>query len=432
MPELEKVLFYISAHFPPCAASGVFRSLGFIRYLVSGERRWRVTLLALRDIAEERQDERLLSRVPACVNVLRTGYFDIFKVRVLFRKSSNDANATLHSALPAKKFDKAKSGLVEILSYLMKTPDSYIGWIPPGMFRALLTAKRPDVVFATAPPFSALILGVLLKKIWRRPLVVDFRDPWVHNPLRLKRPEPVERWDRLLERWVLRHADHVIMNTDEASGLYAQHYGSIREAAKISTIYNGFDERFEDLQPAVVKKSEDIVSVVHIGALYGKRDPAPLIDAMRSVGGVQIDFFGPGCEKFGNDDFSTGVTFFGPIHHSQAIRLQKGADVTLVLGNCQSGSVQIPAKVFEILAVSNALWLIDVQDSPTRRLLIRHDVPHLFSENRADQILRVLEMLPTMRRENKLPQLNHSVTERFSRDSQAKILAAILHRLADR
>lgn len=432
MDERDNNLFYISAHFPPCAASGVFRTLGFIRHLVSSDKRWQVTVLALRDIAEEREDERLVSRVPVCVKVLRTGYFDIFRIWSKVRKSSITVNAAQPSLRPANKDTQAGIGLLEILSCLMKTPDSYIGWILPGIVRALVSAQRPDVIFATAPPFSALILGVMLKKIWRRPLVVDFRDPWVHNSLRLPRPMKVEKWDKFLELWVMRHADHVIMNTNEAKNLYTNLYNNAMRAVSISTIFNGFDDRFDDLQPIVVKEKKDIISVVHVGALYGQRDPAPLVGAMQLVDGVQIDLFGPGGDGYGHDDLPSSMKFHGPVDHGQAIRLQKGADLVLIIGNCQAGSVQIPAKLFEALALSRALWLIDVQDSPARRLLIRYDIPHLFCENSVDQIRRILAMLPDMKKHNQLPQLERSITQRFSRDCQAEIFAEILNTLAGR
>ena len=37
------------------------------------------------------------------------------------------------------------------------------------------------MVYATAPIFTSLLIGFLLKKKTGKPLVVDYRDPWTQN-----------------------------------------------------------------------------------------------------------------------------------------------------------------------------------------------------------------------------------------------------------
>lgn len=417
----EKRLFYISAHFPPCAASGVFRTLGLLNNLV--EAGWQTTVLSIKDIAEERLDDKLLSRVPAEVKQLRTGYIDPFRLKRLISpvRSPDERGGGTPVKNDQSSKESREESLREAISFLLKTPDSYIGWLVPGIVRAVFTAQRPDVILATAPPFSALLLGVILKKIWRRPLVVDFRDPWVLNPFRMQRPSRVERWDRFLEQWVIRNADQVIMNTEEARTLYAKIY----EGVNFTAVYNGFDDRFENLDADDSRGEGRKRTIVHVGALYGKRDPAPLLDAMQGCMNVQLDLFGPGGERHGGEGVPDGVAFHAPVPHEEAIRLQKGADVTLVIGNCMPGSAQVPAKLFEAVAVSKVLWLIDVPDSPARSLLRANGIPHLFCENTINGIKEIVSRIET----DQLPGLAREKTEVLSRSHQAKKLNTILEGL---
>ncbi|MBN6829252.1 glycosyltransferase, partial [Micrococcus luteus] len=45
--------------------------------------------------------------------------------------------------------------------------------IPRGM-----ATRRPDVVVATVPALPVVVPGVVLSRLWRRPLVLEMRDAW--------------------------------------------------------------------------------------------------------------------------------------------------------------------------------------------------------------------------------------------------------------
>src|SRR3546814_12427620 len=63
---------------------------------------------------------------------------------------------------------------------LFNFPDKRVGWLPAARQRALHLFEewRPDAILATAPPFTALLIGYLLAKRARIPLIVEFRDRW--------------------------------------------------------------------------------------------------------------------------------------------------------------------------------------------------------------------------------------------------------------
>jgi len=420
-------LLYISAHFPPCAASGVFRVLGFIRWL--HETGWTIAVLALHTIEEERLDPELLERVPGEVRVYKTGYVNPFSLRDALKKTCRKRQISSEEGGETKKQGSAASmpeySWKDSVSYLLKTPDSYLGWLPMGILCALLKISRPDVILATAPPFSAFVMATILKFLWRVPLVVDFRDPWVNNPLRAIRPGWAGKLDGFLERMVLRNADVVILNTDEARRLYQHQYPD--QASRMHTVTNGFDSRFTDIAPAS-SPMPDMLWIVYVGALYGKRSPNKIIEAVLLFDDIILDLFGPGVESY-LELASDRVRLSPQVTHQGAVALQKGADVTLVIGNCLEQAMQIPAKVFEVMALAKNIWLIDSSDSPARRLLREAGLPHYYSTPTYESIFETLRQMHIDWRGKKIStnRLPEELIQQFDRRILAEQLGQLLN-----
>jgi hypothetical protein len=95
---------------------------------------------------------------------------------------------------------------------LVFLPDQHICWLPGALLYGLRLIKNNavDMIYVTGPPYSALIVGALLKNFTKKPLIVDVRDPWSFNAARKGYPTPIHRLlDRALEKWVLRKADFI-------------------------------------------------------------------------------------------------------------------------------------------------------------------------------------------------------------------------------
>ena len=427
---MDKKLLYISAHFPPCAASGVFRTLGFIKNLVNYN--WHISVLSIKNISEERFDPKLLKEVPENVEILRTGYFDPFFFKIKVTKSAYSIlgqNDSSSKKIFQKNDIKRSFSLIDSFSYLLKTPDSYVGWIPLALIKSIFLIKRPDIITATAPPFSSLILGVILKKIWNVPLVTDFRDPWTGNPFRVQRPMFSHRLDKILEKKVIINSDKIILNTDETKNLYCSLYPDFTN--KMVVITNGFDERYLEITPRQ-KPEKNKLWIVHVGSLYGTRSPKELAEAVSSLNSkdVRIDFYGSHTEDYSFKKSKT-INFHGSISHDKAISTLKGADIVLVFGNCASSSTQIPAKLFEALGVGKNIWLIDTPNSPSHNILKRYNIPHFFSENKKVNIQKTLSNIISVWRSGNLNKdfFINSLIDRFNRTNLTARLEYLLNEL---
>jgi glycosyltransferase involved in cell wall biosynthesis len=187
----------IAYYFPPMGLSGVQRTLKFVKYL--SEFGWHPTVLTVDPRGYFAKDDTLLAELEGRnVRVVRTA-----------------------ASGPARFFKKKdvieipvewKRKLLSRLSDTIFIPDNKIGWRRKAVARALALHKETpfDIVFATAPPFTSFLIGRKLKLLINRPLVFDYRDPWVDYPFKFY-PTPLHKLANiLLERKALRASSHVI------------------------------------------------------------------------------------------------------------------------------------------------------------------------------------------------------------------------------
>jgi len=210
-----RVLF-VAYYFPPMGGSGVERPLQFVKHL----RRygWEPTVLTAWPDASAQLDETLLSDVPRGAEVIA-----LASDERLFRTA-------------------ARLGLGR-LSALLFRPDAQVMWAR----RALAAARRVhgarpfDLVFTTAQPWSAGLVGLRLKEETGLPWVSDFRDPWTRS-LHLAWPTRRHwRRDLALEGRFLAAADRTLAVTPTMRDEFLADHADV-DARRVEVLYNGFDE----------------------------------------------------------------------------------------------------------------------------------------------------------------------------------------------
>lgn len=138
-------------------------------------------------------------------------------------------------------------------------------------FKSFAEEERPDLIFTTSNPLASAVGGMLLKHRFKIPLIIEFRDPWTQNPMRIWPTYIhylVESW---LERRVLRTADAVIMNTPTARSNLLAKYNWLDEN-KVHVISHGFDgDAVESANNGVEidsKKRSGHLSIAYAGGFY--------------------------------------------------------------------------------------------------------------------------------------------------------------------
>jgi len=138
---------------------------------------------------------------------------------------------------------------------------------------------------------------------------------------------------------------------------------------KFFVMPNGIDQQdFEQIkQEAPQERDNNTLSLCHAGFLYGVRDPAPLLDALRKVNetvegtGQRIIFTQIGdvslsydIRKTYSDLIEKGLFILEPAKSYQdCLQLLAAADIVV---NIQSGTkTQIPSKLYDYLAINRPI-----------------------------------------------------------------------------
>jgi glycosyltransferase involved in cell wall biosynthesis len=387
-----KRLLVIAYYTPPLGMSGVMRVTKLVKFLP--RHNWHPIVLTVRPIAYYHRDPDLLADWPG-IPVHRAESLDPARLR--------------HLLLPSRPLRASTTGRPGWLSNVLCFPDAKAGWylFACRMGEKLLRRERPAAIFATAPPFTSLMIGRHLKRHSGLPLVSDFRDPW---PMGLI-PPPWFQKPRIerLRRSVLDMSDAVLaVNQGTAAHL----------EGRAEVLENGFDpDEF-----AVPARRFAGFNIVQVGNLWeNEAGLAATLTAIRHRPHARIRFVGKAdarsLRRFGEDPH---FEYLGPLPHADALAAMKGADLLLYLGKPHQ-----PAgiKLYEYLGSGRPVLSVGSECAESDRLIEQHHCGISVGPD-PTEISAAIELL----RSAGTPFAPVGV-ERYDRSVQAGRLARILDRL---
>ncbi|MEO0107655.1 MAG: glycosyltransferase [candidate division WOR-3 bacterium] len=333
----------VAYYAPPLGMSGVMRVTKLVKFLPRFG--WEPVVLSVRTIAYPHYDPALLEDWPG-IQIHRAHSLDPARLRYLLLRS--------------RHMGRSGSGWPGWLSNVLCFPDAKAGWCPfaISLGERIIKTEQPSAIFATAPPYSALAVGLALKRLSGLPLVADFRDPW---PMGFVRP-PGWQLGRVarFRRSVVRMSDAVLAVNQGTASL-------IQADARI--LPNGFDPD-EMAQPA---RKLDGFGVVYVGNLWGNEDEfCAVVRAASQFPEVRVRLVGGMSPALSRELRSmSGFEYLGQLSHRETISLMKGADLLLYLG--KPGQ---PAglKFYEYLGANRPVLAVSSTPSEAEELVIRHGV----------------------------------------------------------
>lgn len=235
-------------------------------------------------------------------------------------------------------------------------------------FWAGLRVRDVDLFWGTSPPIFQGLTAWALARLRRRPFIFEVRDLWpafavqvgvLRNPLLIRMSE----W---LERFLYRHADHVMVNSPG----FTEHVRQ-RGAREITLVANGADPRMFDpnLDGAAFKVRHNLAGkfvVMYAGAHGMSNDLDIVLQSavlLRDNPGVVIALVGDGKEKprLENEARALGlenVLFVPPVPKSAMQATLAGADAGLaILKPIPLYATVYPNKVFDYMAAGKAVVL---------------------------------------------------------------------------
>ncbi len=329
--------------------SGVQRTLKFVKYLPKFG--WLPTVLTVDPGGYFAQDNSLLGEVQSPdIRIERTkaaGPGKVFAKKEVVK-------------LPSERTRK----LLSRLSDTFFIPDNKIGWRKKAVAKALaLNRETPfDLIFATAPPFTDLIIGADIKSKINKPLVFDYRDPWLDYPFKFY-PTPLHRWrNYVLERNALRTSSHVVTTNRRVKETLIARYPFLTYH-DIDIVSQGFDPDDYRLNGSVERTSGKM-RITYAGIFWEDRKPDYFLRALRNLfqekpelrGRIEACFVGNFrdenvklVESLGLQD---SVQVLGYLPHRECVRQLAGSDVLWMIVGDEFGS---PGKTYEYIGAQKPI-----------------------------------------------------------------------------
>lgn len=453
--------------FPPSKAAGTFRTLRFVRDLPEYGWRPRVLTVQPRSYPAGDLDAKLLSKVPNEITVHRTAapplhrWFKhlLLSMRNLLVGRRQPPDATTQStpgtvassppidlvvtAPPTRSGSRHGFSLTDWIYTLLRSPDIDAGWRWPATWRGLwlILRHRPALIYVTGGPWTSFLIARDLSRLTRVPLVIDFRDPWTHNPAARARGGFLEAMAKRQEASVVHQAARIVANTEVLKETLVRAHGPVVDS-KCIVIHNSFDAG-DYCAPA--PPQPELLTLSYVGSLYDAHSPEPFLRALRELlvqhpdlrGRFQVRLVGSGAPRtsqmvlgLGLDDV---VEVGAPVAHADAIKLQRSSHILLLfLTVASDASTFIPSKLFEYIAAQRPIFAITRGGALQRILQQRQLTPWVYSPEDLDGIAEGLRSVIDQYETGTLPQLSMEIVESFSGRAAARSLAAIFDSASSR
>lgn len=329
--------------FPPIHSVGVNRSVGFARNLPGFG--WTPTVLSV--TRSRIRWERTGAPVPDDVDIVRAAEWDLPRAAGL----ADGALRRIFRLLGARDTPR-------ILRSDYWLPDTQVAW--RSYKAAVHLARQSDCVYASCSPFSAAMTAVHVARRCGKPLVLDFRDPWLGDG-----------FQRRFERRVVERADALILNTPRTKAEYEKRFPHL--ASRMVVIPNGFDTLAQARQ---APPGDGPFTVVHVGEFFASRQPDTLLEALAELNLPDVQFIqvGPTWPSRQRYEARVNIRHIDAVPRDEALALMQSASLLYLKlhRDAAYASMAVPAKTYEYLA-SGIPILAECDEGAVRDLIRDYD-----------------------------------------------------------
>ncbi|MFA5805205.1 MAG: glycosyltransferase [Melioribacteraceae bacterium] len=413
-----KVLI-IAYYFPPMGLSGVQRILKFVKYLPQNN--WQPTVITSAETGYFAHDPELLKEVDKSVQIIRV--------------KGNELNAKLSAFGTIKMPGEMTRKLINRINQFFYIPDNKVSWAKKALIEArkLLLNEQFDLIFVTAPPFSAFQLGAKLKKEFKIPLAIDYRDLWYGNQFS-KYLTPYHAYKhKKLEYRVLKEADKIFVTNRRIKEYQMETYKFL-DSNDIVIVPHGYDPADFDIAPVIKKKNNKMI-LTYTGSFYEFITPKYLLKAFALLKKEKkeiadnIDLYFVGAQtkelrkltvKYGLED---NVKDFGYLTHIESVAKIKSSDVLwLMVGKGKNDDTISSGKLFEYFG-SRKPVLACLPEGALKSYAKQYGATYLTDPDNIEYIKELLLKLYADYQANSFPVPSEEYIEKFRRDFLTEQLA---------
>ncbi|UCE17746.1 MAG: glycosyltransferase family 4 protein [Gemmatimonadota bacterium] len=413
------------------------RTVKFVKYLTRFG--WEPIVLTVSGEYFDVIDEDIVKDVPGDTKIYRTKSLVSKKRTDVFRRET--LRGQVNSALGRKRqITGMKNKFLWFIRDLILIPDTQVGWMPMAFVSAMKIIKKHkiDVIYTTGGPFSTFLTGYALKKLTRKPWLVDFRDAWTQFSYRAWENRFRKRVEHFMEHRILLNANTIVTATKSMSDYFGKVYPDI-PASKFSVIQNGFDPcDFKNIP----KKEFLKFTVCYTGQVrFDMYSPEYFFEAMALLlrefveirKNIQVIFVGTFAEdckslisEYGLKDV---VKIMGYVPHREAISYQKSADVLLMFLNVgHGGEEMLTGKLLEYLNHEIPILALIPKESEAAKLICRTEAGVVVHPKNIQNIKENLYNYYMLHKEGRLSmkKVERGVLERYNRIELTGKLAELL------
>lgn len=318
--------------------------------------------------------------------------------------------------------------------------DPYVYWSDNSLSCAeeIMARAKPDAVLASYPTAAALEIGVTLAERYNVPLISDFRDGVLFEPLETAalEYEATRRHYAELEARAVAASRLILTVSEPISNYFREQYAH----PNVMTLHNGYD--LDDIAPDMsVELSADIINIVHTGRL-GASEKGRGVDALSTALRIllvqspemarkfQLHFVGKLSQEEQNclvPLVAQGIVkLWGHQPRAKALGFQHKADVLLLITAPDKASIAT-GKLFEYLAANKPILAL-TRGTEAARIVRETGAGVVASPDNSNEIAAAISSF--IQQERKTGNVrNESLIATFSRIEQMKQLAEKLKKI---
>jgi len=311
-------------------------------------------------------------------------YFSRFghEIKVISCQPNNTTYADLLPAVEAIEIQRVR------IRRILPINDTGLWFLLYSLPRLFRTARewKPHVIFVSVPHFYPAIAPLLVRIALRTPYVIDYRDLWFGDPY-----PPISVKDRIsrllgraLEPAINRFSLLTVYISDRMKAEQEAIFGMRKNSAVIST---GFDK--DDIERSTRSTNADLRQVfTYVGNIDANMQIDSFMKALSAAirenpeEGARVMFVGRNIERAKQAADAAGVTarciFRGPVGKTEALDLVRTSRGTIIFGG--NHPQRLNRKVFEALAVSNNIFYLGDESTPTAQILRSFGMPHILDQ----------------------------------------------------
>jgi hypothetical protein len=325
-----------------------------------------------------------------------------------------------------------KKLLIDSYKNIVHFPDAQIGWLWAAEKAAseIIEQQRPDLIYASASPYTSLLVASRLSKKYGIPWFGELRDLWMDNH-NIYRPWLRQKMEAILERSVLSSAKGLVSVSEQLVETLSNRY---KMPTKI--IKNGYDESdYEDITQDFPEKNRNKIQISYMGSIYeGKQDPSVIFEAIGKLGQEKKYFFINFYGRYNKNiislaqkyDIEDQIKVHEVVNFKESLRIQKNSDILLLLTwDSPSDYGVYTGKFFEYLASKRPIIALGNVKNVALNYVAQNDIG--YAGNQVKEIVDYLQNMLQLKRSNHfIPNISHLNLAEFSRYNQVQDLLNFL------